>query len=106
MGNFYGQYVGFGAGSVAVANIFYGERGVVGGGYQSGTTNILEYIAISSTGNMTDFGDLTEARMGLAACSNGTRGVFGGGKTLPPVVETLDYITIGSTGNANDFEDL
>ena len=54
-------------------------------------------------GNATDFGDLTVGRDGLAACSDGTYGVFGGGSGTTDVI---DYITIATTGNATDFGDL
>jgi hypothetical protein len=86
-------------------------RGVFGGGSLGPPAftilNVIDYITIASEGNATDFGDLTVARRNPAACSNSTRGVFGGGETVPgPVTNTLDYITIASTGNATDFGDL
>ena len=77
---------------------WYGSRGVFGGG----STNVIDYITIQTTGDATDFGDLTVDRYGLAACSDGTRGVFGGGVTT----NVIDYITIATTGNATDFGDL
>jgi len=51
-----------------------GDRGVFGGGFATGGiySNIIDYITISSTGNTTDFGDLTLARYGLTATSNGS----------------------------------
>jgi len=88
-----------------------GVRGVYGSGYNPaspGTTlvNILEYITIASTGNGTDFGDLTQARTEVyGSTSNSIRGVWGGGQT-PSLVNTIDYVTIVSTGNAQDFGDL
>ena len=81
-------------------------RGCFGGGtnYNGSyiVTNIIDYITISSTGNASDFGDLTVSRNQLGGCSSATRGLFcgGGGNT------TIDYITISSTGNALDFGDL
>tara|TARA_Y100000590_G_scaffold450383_1_gene589963 strand:+ start:255 stop:1493 length:1239 start_codon:yes stop_codon:yes gene_type:complete len=82
----------------------HGARGVIGGGH-NGTTdqNVLEFVTIATTGDAADFGDLTVARTHLGSCSNGSRGVFGGGSPGP--VNTLDYITIGSAGNATDFGD-
>jgi hypothetical protein len=86
-------------------------RGVFGGGGDvtlnpAGVVfNIIEYITIATTGNATDFGDLTQARISLAACSSSTRGVFGGGYSSIRV-NTIDYITIATTGNASDFGDL
>ena len=32
--------------------------------------NTLQYVTIDTTGNTTDFGDLTAAKNSLAACSN------------------------------------
>ena len=63
-------------------------------------------ITIASKANSTKFGDLSEARKGLAGCSNSTRGVFICGEAKAgPVTTTLDYITIASDGNASDFGD-
>jgi hypothetical protein len=79
-----------------------GARGLFGGGV---TVNTIDFITISSTGDAIDFGDLTQARYDLAACSSSTRGVFGGGSPSPGV-NTIDFITISSTGDATDFGDL
>ena len=48
---------------------------------------------------------MTQARAGLGATSDGSRGVFGGGAN-PANVNTIDYITIAIPGNATDFGDL
>ena len=87
-------------------------RGVFGGGTTPGggtggtKLNIIDYVTIATTSNATDFGDLTAERRTLAACSNGTRGCFGGGIDDPARLNTIDYITIASAGNAADFGDL
>jgi len=92
-------------------------RGVFGGGYSPSVpfpaypaTNTLDYITIATTGNSTDFSDLTEARQRLSACSSSTRGVFGGGGgnglTPSTSTNTIDYIAIASRANAIDFGDL
>tara|TARA_R110002096_G_C14443764_1_gene710926 strand:- start:36 stop:995 length:960 start_codon:yes stop_codon:yes gene_type:complete len=84
-------------------------RGVFAGGYKDGVgsqyTNIVDYITIGSTGNATDFGDLSANRSSAAGTSSATRGIIGGGDEGSAVV-TIDYFTIGSTGNATDFGDL
>ena len=79
----------------------------VGGELAPGTAvNTIDYVTISATGNAVDFGDLTTTRIyTLAAVSNKTRGITGGGGT-PTKVNTLDYITIATTGNSADFGDL
>jgi len=85
-------------------------RGIFGGGFTPTPTltllNVIEYITISSTGNVQDFGDLIEGKNNLRACSSSTRGVFAGGGVLITAVNTIEYITLASTGNAQDFGDL
>jgi hypothetical protein len=75
-------------------------------GSQYGTAqNTIDYVTIASTGNATDFGDLTVASYWQGAMSSSTRGVFGGGGA-GSVNNVIAYITIASTGNATDFGDL
>ena len=67
----------------------------------------IEFITIGSTGNGSDFGDLSVARGLSAAVFNTTRMVIGGGDTNnDDKTNVMDYITMGSTGNATDFGDL
>ena len=85
-------------------------RGVFAGGFSQPSPanlswNIIEFVTIASTGNVSDFGDLTQTRHGPNGCSSNTRGVFGGGVN-PANVNTMDYITISSVGNATDFGNL
>ena len=95
------------------SNFLFGDRGVFGGGRNPNYAaspyypfvNIIDYIPISTPGNATDFGDLTQARSTPGATSDGSRGVFGGG-WIPGAVNTIDYITISTPGNATDFGDL
>ena len=85
-------------------------RAVFSGGQLSNSPftsqNIIDYVTIATTGNATDFGDITLARSGLDGCSSPTRGVFAAGYDGSSNVNTIDYITIASTGNATDFGDL
>jgi hypothetical protein len=60
---------------------------------------------MASTGNGTDFGDLTVGRSDSGAASSHTRGVIFAGVGSPAIVNTIDYITIASAGNAADFGD-
>ncbi len=67
-------------------------------------TNIIEYVTIANTGNVTDFGDLTQAANNTSgASSNKIRGVMAIGGS--PAVNSIEYITIASTGNSTDFGD-
>ena len=82
-------------------------RGIYGGGYQhpGGHHNQIGFITFSSTGNSTDFGNLTQSRRAIAGVSNATRGVFCGGLSPTPR-DTVDFVTIASTGDAVDFGNL
>ena len=85
-----------------------GARGVFAGG-NNPTTNTIEYITISSTGNGTDFGDLAgDARWGPKGLGSRTRGIIAAGYNNNPntFYNTIEYITISSTGNSADFGDL
>jgi hypothetical protein len=84
-------------------------RGVFSGGITADQTqvNVLDYITIASTGNATDFGNLTTSR-GAAPCvvTNTLRTVFCGGDEYGGRVNVMDYITVTTAGNATDFGDL
>ena len=88
-------------------NLNGGARGVFGGGTNPAATNTIEYITISSTGNTTDFGDLTASFYGNTGCSSSTRGLFGMGfnGSSPSFTNVIEYVTISSTGNSQDFGD-
>ena len=81
-------------------------RGIFAGG-EPGTTNTIEKVTIATTGNGTDFGDLTVRRQtGLGGASSSTRGVFMSGYDPSSAINLIDFVTISSTGNAEDFGDL
>jgi len=88
------------------------ERGVFAGGTINPPptrTNTIDYITINTTGNASNFGDLSADKGATGATSNGTndRGIVGGGIIgLTTSTNVIDYVTISSTGNANDFGDL
>jgi len=96
-------------GGFSCGNVSNGTRGIFGGGSvnpaNNTNTNVIQYITIASTGNTTDFGDLTVARRYSGSSCNSTRGVWAGGEN-PSNSNTMDYVTIASTGNAIDYGDL
>ena len=87
-------------------------RGVFAGGYAPSSPNVsntIQFITIATTGNAQDFGDTSLARMNMSGggCSNGTRGLFAGGRGNPVTgYNTIDFVTIATAGNAIDFGDL
>ena len=66
--------------------------------------DIIDYVTIATTGNATDFGDMTVNRKAMAAVSSSTRGIWSGGYT-PTYQNVKDYITIATTGTATEFGD-
>ena len=81
-------------------------RWVTCGGYQPGVSDIIQYAQINTTGNTTDFGNLTESKIGAGACASATRGLNAGTGEAPADTDVIDYITIATAGNATDFGDL
>ena len=83
---------------------FYGG-GLLGGYYNGTYRNATEYITIASTGNGTDFGDLTASRRYMAGVNSSTRGVIGGGENDGgSEVNIIEYITIASDGDGTEFQ--
>ena len=85
-------------------------RGLFGGGQletpsAGSKVNSIDYIAIATLGDATDFGDLETATSNFAGTSSPTRAVWGGGSSPSPT-NKIDYVEIASTGNAKDFGDL
>jgi len=99
--------------STAVCGTSDNTYGVImGGGSGSDSSDpstrantTIEYITISTAGNSQDFGDLTLARYGMSAVSDGTYGVGMSGHIgiNSNGTNRLDYITIASPGNATTF---
>ena len=87
-------------------NLNGGARGMVAGGGPASHYNVIEYFTISTLGNGTDFGDITDARRALGSVASRSRAVMAGGITpADSWINTIDYITMSSTGNATDFGD-
>ena len=79
----------------------------MGGFVTPSNTNVIQFVTVSSTGDASDFGDVSASNVARACYSanDRTRGVFGGGAT-PQYLNVLHYITIQSTGNSVDYGDL
>ena len=102
-------------GDATVKRLHYGSaasrtRGYMIGGQSPGSTNGVASIGtlvIATTGNSTDYGDLTQAARYIRAVSNSTRAVANlgsiGGTGLQNV---LEYFNMDSTGSAVDYGDL
>ena len=77
-----GNAIDFGDQSVGRSyggNAFSQTRGCFGGGTQNPVTpailDVIDYVTIATTGNATDFGNLTVARSGNSGCSDSNGGL-------------------------------
>ena len=92
--------------SMGTGGVSDATYGVFGGRYVTNpgaVDDTIDYVTIQTTGDASDFGNLTAARNRVAPISNSTYGLFAGGlfSTKP-----IDYITIATPGNGSDFGDL
>ena len=87
-----------------------GTRGVIVRAYDgSNYTNALEYINVMTTGNPSDFGDLSSQHVTYTSTNaNGVRGIIAGGYQPSPsnFYNTIQFITMQTLGNSIDFGDL
>ena len=90
-------------------------RGLIAGGNtpgDGGARKSIDFITMASTGDSSDFGELTQERFdfGGGGCANGTRAVWAGGykQTTPAATfySTIDYVNVQSKGDAIHFGEL
>ena len=111
-----GNSASWGEISSAVYGATQAHAGAIGGttrgvlwNAKDGLTNIIEYWTWASTGDTSDFGDLstTADKVGDAGCEDTVRGVMYtiGGQWSPSGEgsENIEYITMSTTGNSTDF---
>lgn len=90
-----------------ICNFFgywYGGDGIYGCSMFSDKR--LEYITINTPSNGTFFGDVLYSAYDCAACSDGTIGLFGGGKLNTVIRNDINEITFAIQSSAVDFGDL
>ena len=83
-------------------------RGIFAGGYGDSSPypryNLIEFITTATTGNATDFGDLSSGRSENAGVCNSTRGMIAGNGN--PASKEIEVITIATLGNSLKFGEL
>ena len=83
-----------------------GTRALFGGGFTSpSVTDEIDFINVDTTGDALDFGNLQQARRGIAGTASRIRGIFAGGR-VPGDVNSIEFVTIATTGGGSDFGDL
>ena len=82
-----------------------GTRALFGGGYTPGATKTIDYANVDTTGNFTDFGDLTDTHnQSKGSTASRTRAMWVGGGQEPGTQTTSgEHVTISSTGNSTQF---
>lgn len=88
---------------------WFGARGLFFGGDDNGDAhglNEIDYFAIDTAGNATDFGNMSGNSYNPTACSSGSRAVTSRGFTGFGGSNTIEYVTTATTGNVTDFGDL
>ena len=93
------------------SNTGLGARGVFAGGYTGPspypTTDLIDFITISTLGNAQDFGNLSNAGNVTNSVASRTRGLFHLlNSRHVNNTNKLDFVTFSSTGDATDFGDL
>ena len=107
MANFYGQFIGFGAGGVAAGFVFQGaiEGYSLGGtNVSAGTIDVIDKYSFSADQNATDVGNLTVSKGGAPGTHSPTYGYVGGGGTgtgansgRVNVIERLAFVSGGKS---------
>jgi len=85
-----------------------GDRGLIGGASSSTYKNKIQYFDITTTGDASDFGTVSQGGY-RAGISNGTRGYFGGGSTTEETgggTSTVNWVTTSITSNAYQWTNL
>ena len=92
---------------VGAGELSDGLRGIAmgGSGNPGDHTNVIDFITIATTGNATEFGDLTVSRRGGGVGCTLIKGICAGGRN-PSDVNIIDSVIIQTTGNATDFGDI
>ena len=79
-----------------------GIRGIFAG--KNPTSNVMQFVSLSTLGNTQDFGDLSEATGSSAGMGSRTRAIFAGGYGNHG--DNMSFVTFASTGDATAFGTL
>ena len=107
MANFYGQFIGFGAGGVAAAGyhgagVSYGFSST--GGVGGTNYNRVDKFSLTSSSDATDVGDVTVARRSSGGAFSPTHGYTHGG--YDGFSDVIDKYSMSSDGDSSDVGNL
>ena len=90
-------------GTLGGGHRIWGSRGLsLGGTAPTASTNIIDYVNISTRSDAIDFGDMQTAKIKPGVGTDGSRGVAIGGTGA---TTEIDYWAFGTKSNAADFGD-
>ena len=78
-----------------------GARGIFAAGNSPSDLNTIDFISMGSTGDASDFGDLTSGKSNMGSAGSFNRSLFCGG----PSLNVIEYVETDTAGNAADFGD-
>ena len=88
-------------------------RGIIFGGQTpspapANRQNNIQFVTIASTGDTSDFGDMSRATTNATAFASPTRGIQAGGFPAgsPTSDNIIEFVTIATTGDVTDFGDM
>ena len=85
-------------------------RAVIAGGFSPSIQTVMEYLTIATTGNGTEFGNMSRDSAQGAIAASSTRGVVGGYRSNTPspnsMTSDMKYFTFSSGGGVSDFGDF
>ena len=82
-------------------------RAVVMGGRTPSEINTMTFVQTVSTGNFTDFGDLSSTKYNMGTGSSGVRGLsLGGYDNYPSQSSVIDVFHFATEGNAANMGSL
>lgn len=89
------------AGNLPPTALFGGGSTTNGADY----TDRIEVLNLTSTGNASDYGDLTAVKQSAGACASTTHAVWAGGISTG-LFNVIEFVIFASSGNTADFGDL
>ena len=85
-------------------------RAVIAGGFSPSIQTVMEYLTIATTGNGTEFGNMSRDSAQGAIAASSTRGVVGGYRSNSPSPNSstsdMLYFNFSSDGGVSDFGDF
>lgn len=71
-----------------------------------GPVNIIQQVAMTTSGTTTDFGDMISPTYNAGSAASSTRAINLGGNKDDFQYDRMEYVTIASAGNSTDFGDI